>query len=264
MPVDGRRHDGNMKIALLGDVHCLWPALRAVLEDARRWGAELILNAGDSFGLGGFPNETLKALFASDVRSIIGNWEASLLRRGELAETVREKFSNPATQEALLKVWERAGPEGQAAWRQFAELTPSRWRYRVNGYRLWLCHHTDVARVDKEAPWAKLVEAAERHRAQIFVVGHTHEPLIRHHNGICVINVGFVGRLRHWEPFADYVRLEVAPTPHARLRRVRYDIGEVLERLEELEMPKEFLHRVLHPRTGYRKKVKKKGKKRKR
>ncbi len=251
-----------MKIALLGDVHCLWPALRAVLEDARRWGAELILNAGDSFGLGGFPNETLEGLFAPDVRSIIGNWEAGLLRRGDVAENVRAKFSNPATQEALLKVWERAGPEGQAAWRQFAELTPARWRHRINGYRLWLCHHTDRVRVDREAPWVRLVEAAERHRAQIFVVGHTHEPLIRHHNGICVINVGMVGRLRRWEPFADYARLEIAPTPHARLRRVRYDIEEVMQRLRELGMPQEFMDRVLHPRSGHSKKRKKRKRRR--
>ena len=62
----------------MGDVHANLPALRAVLEDAARIGAEAIYCVGDVVGRGPHPNEVVEELRSLEVPTVQGNWDEAV------------------------------------------------------------------------------------------------------------------------------------------------------------------------------------------
>ncbi len=68
--------DKTMKFAIISDIHGNYPALKAVLEDAKRQGAERFLFAGDYCLSGPWPNECMAEIRAIEDKYIIrGNEE---------------------------------------------------------------------------------------------------------------------------------------------------------------------------------------------
>ncbi|KAF5435927.1 Calcineurin-like phosphoesterase superfamily domain-containing protein [Candidatus Methanophagaceae archaeon] len=55
------------KIAIIADVHGNLHALNAVMDDAKRRGVELFLNAGDFIGYGAFPDAVVQKLSSENV-----------------------------------------------------------------------------------------------------------------------------------------------------------------------------------------------------
>jgi predicted phosphodiesterase len=71
----------HQKIAIIADVHANIHALNAVMEDAKRRGVEICLNAGDFLGYGAFPDAVVQKLSSENVHSIIGNYDLKVLRK---------------------------------------------------------------------------------------------------------------------------------------------------------------------------------------
>ena len=69
----------NPKIAVLADVHANLHALETVLDDARKKGIDVFLNAGDFLGYGAYPNDVIEILSSNKTLSIIGNYDLKVL-----------------------------------------------------------------------------------------------------------------------------------------------------------------------------------------
>ena len=88
--------DKTMKFAIISDIHGNYPALKAVLEDAKLKGAERFLFAGDYCLSGPWPNECMAEIRAIEDKYIIrGNEEKYLenLHR-RIPERLRRCFSD--------------------------------------------------------------------------------------------------------------------------------------------------------------------------
>lgn len=68
-------------VACISDIHGNLPALEAVITDARSRGASIILNAGDSLGYGGFPDEVIRCLRDNKIISIAGNFDSEVIKK---------------------------------------------------------------------------------------------------------------------------------------------------------------------------------------
>ncbi len=190
-----------MKLAVLADVHANWPALQAVAADIERWQADRVVVAGDLINRGPRPVEC-----ADFVLAAARNWPWV---RGNHEEYVLGHVSTPEP--------------------RTLQEDPSFWTYgRLNG------QVATVAALPRQVSWrmpdgsdARVVHASMRStrdgifvetpdevlREQIapapklFVVGHTHKPLIRTLEGTLVVNAGSAGLPFDGDHRASYARL---------------------------------------------------------
>lgn len=195
--------------ALLSDVHGNLPALRAVLRDAVREGADKALCAGDLVGLGPYPDECVVLLRSAAIKCIKGNFDeatAGYLLRGE------GEFQNHAALASIVGMEKR-----NLMWLDALPVT-----LKVGPVAL---HHASPwslrEKVGMDAPDEVLDRVVQEGGGQVIVLGHTHEQMVVSHKGAWIVNPGSVGRQGDGDPRARYalidedgvVRLRVVPYP---------------------------------------------------
>ena len=94
-------------IAVISDIHGNLEALEAVLDDARREEAEVVISLGDVVGYGADPNECMSRVKAEAKVSVLGNHDAAAC---DLREA--ENF-NDIAREAIRWTQERLTPENR-------------------------------------------------------------------------------------------------------------------------------------------------------
>ena len=67
-----------MRIAVMGDIHANLPALRAVIDDVAKIGAEALYCVGDVVGRGPHPNEVVEELRRLEIPTVQGNWDEAV------------------------------------------------------------------------------------------------------------------------------------------------------------------------------------------
>ncbi len=227
------------RIALLGDVHGNLPALEAVLEHARRQGAEAVWNAGDWVVYGPFPNEVIARLREAEAIGVLGNLDLKVLRFPKRDEKWRLS-KRPEKWLALKLAWRQLSRKS----REFLLSLPREVRLEVGG-RTALLTHGSPESIDEhlysDTPPARLRELAELARAEIVVCGHSHEPFATEVERAWFINTGSVGRPDDGDPRACYAILDVAGDRlRVRHHRIRYDVDVVLAALDERGFPPVF------------------------
>jgi diadenosine tetraphosphatase ApaH/serine/threonine PP2A family protein phosphatase len=197
-------------LALLYDVHGNLPALRAVLDDARRQGAERFLLGGDYALFGPWPGETLGTLRdLPQATWIRGNGERWTARPDEAPD-------DPMIQGAIAACRESLGSD---AVHQLAGLPETAAEDDV-----LYCHGSPASDVRSFMPEpadddSELLEGVHAGRV---VFGHTHLPFRRMASaGVELVNPGSVGMPFDGDPRAAYAL--VADDGELEHRRVDYD-----------------------------------------
>jgi len=213
-----------MKVAVLADIHSNLPALEVVLADIDRWKPDRVIVAGDVINRGPSPAECWNMI--SD-RSQGQGWQ---LVRGNHEEYVLHHGAHDAPD---------SGPE-------FEIFRNSHWTYEALGGRMGAIEQMpfQVSFVDPNGGEARVVHASMRHtrdgifhmtsddslRAKIspapklFLVGHTHQPLVRSVDETLVVNVGSVGMPFDDDWRAGYARMNwVSGVWKAEIVRLEYD-----------------------------------------
>jgi len=237
-----------MKVALLGDVHANLPALEAVLADAQQQGAEAVWNLGDFLGYGPFPAEVIDRLRGEEAVSIIGNYDAKVLR----FEKKKHKWRHTKHADKYLAFrWahERLSDEN----RQYLRSLPQNVRLEVHRLRVLLTHGSPAA--DDEAlgpdtPNQRLEELAELADADVVACGHSHQAFTTHAAGVQFVNPGSVGRPEGGDPRANWALLEIEPeqlTVHH--RRTEYDVQRTVQAIRRFGLPDDFARMLLHGRN---------------
>ena len=238
-----------MKIALIGDVHANLPALEAVLEHAQARGVQAIYNIGDFVGYNAFPEEVVSLLRRrEDVVSIIGNYDQKALQ----AEKKQKKWASkkdPRKAQAFLWAYQQLSKES----REFLRKLPEQRNLFVEGWLVLLAHGSPAA-VDEhllpDTSEERLRELAAMTRAQIIVVGHSHQPFVRPVGEKVFINTGSVGRPDDGDPRASYAVLnmdegQLTVTHH----RLEYDSRLAAQAIRGQNLPEEFAQMVLLGRS---------------
>lgn len=177
-----------MRIAAVSDIHGNLPALKAVMADIARRGADVVVNLGDILSGPLLPVETADFLIELDLPTIKGNHERQVLTHA------RERMG-PSDAYAADRIGDR-----HRAW--LAGLPATMWL----ADDIFLCHgapDSDLTYFLEEVDADGCVHAASLDQvearagdcpARLILCGHTHTPrAVRLGDGRLVVNPGSVG-----------------------------------------------------------------------
>jgi predicted phosphodiesterase len=219
------------RVAVLADVHCVLPALEAVLAEPDVQAADRIVLAGD-VAVGPQPEQTFEALAALGDRVVwvSGNCERITV---ELARGTSSAESDP---NLTLAAWgaARLSPEHI----ELLDSLPKTVTLPIRGLgEVLFCHATprddeEIVLVDSGIPRWKEVFDGLPESVTTVVCGHTHMPFMRLVDRIVVVNPGSVG-MPYGTAGAHWALLGGADEPVIQLRRTGYDIRDAEERIRQ-------------------------------
>lgn len=234
-----------MRVAAIYDIHANFPALEAVLRDAREAGVDRILVGGDVLP-GPMPLETLACLRDLDlpVHCLKGNGDRVVLEEiaGVESGEVPESFRG-----VVRWVAEQLDPEHE----QWIAGWPPTLRLAIDSVgEVLFCHATprnDTEIFTRLTPEDRVRQAFAGVDAPLAVCGHTHMQFDRQIGPTRVLNAGSVG-MPYGDPGAYWLLLG----PGVELRRTVYDLHRAADRIRATGYPQanEFAnHDLLRPRS---------------
>ncbi|MFC4425886.1 metallophosphoesterase family protein [Deinococcus navajonensis] len=222
-----------MRAAIIADIHGNADALRAVLCDARRQGAERLIVNGDVVNRGPDSVEVLELLLARPgVQFTLGNHDDLLRLWWARSETLpAEWFDDPfwgATDWSARQLASAGLLDVPAGW-------PMSLRLEVAGLPCVQVAHGTTAHyresLSEKTPPARIRTLADQAGAGVLVGSHIHRPAHAWVAGTLVLNTGAVGAPANGDPRAQYLLLSARPDGwQPELRAVPYDRGGVLQR----------------------------------
>jgi predicted phosphodiesterase len=221
-----------MRVALISDLHGNSHALRAVLADIGRQGADCTVCLGDTATLGARPAEVLELLHERRIPCIQGNHDAFLLE----PELVDSYSQVPIIRAAID--WCRDQLPALAI-EQLRSFQPSLSMQLGADTTLRLFHgsprsHMEDILCTTPADELDQMLGSAGMSASVLAGGHTHVQMLRQHRGVLLVNPGSVGMpfreyVEHRPPtimpFAEYALVEAEEsTLQVALRRVPIDV----------------------------------------
>jgi diadenosine tetraphosphatase ApaH/serine/threonine PP2A family protein phosphatase len=242
-PVDG-------PLAALGGPYSNHLALRAVLEDARRRGAERIVCLGDLGGFGPNPGKIYPLLAEFGVVTIAGNYDRSLAER--LADCGCG-YTHPADNHFAQLSYDYTNRKTTDDERAWLRALPGSARMTRGGRRWLFCHGSP--RRTNEFLWesgcsdAFLERLARDANADQVLCTHTGLHWQRRlPGGARFVNVGAVGRPANDGTPNVWYAFFAAGAEEAEFVPVAYDHEAMVREMEQEGLPPEFVETI---RSGW-------------
>ncbi len=146
---------GQVKLAIITDVHADVHALRDALAQVERLGCDRIICCGDLVDYGLFPEETIRLLMERGIPTIRGNHDRWAVQDGRVART-----------------WQ-VSHEGIV----FLRRLPVSWSERIEGIRVAVHHArpgSDMNGIYPDIPEDDAAQLLEAAACDVLIVGHTH------------------------------------------------------------------------------------------
>jgi predicted phosphodiesterase len=238
-------------LAIFGGVYSNHLALRAVLADIARRGADLTWCLGDLGGFGPHPDRSAEILRESGVPMLRGNCDDSIGHdRADCACGYTDPRDNAFAQRSYDYTVARTSAEHK---RWMGEL-PEQHRLAIGGRRVLLCHGSP--RRVNEFLWESICPDAflewlcDNFDAEVIVCGHSGIPWHRAlPSGRQVVNVGAIGRpANDGSTAVAYAAIVLGDQVSVTFRRVPYDAEALAREMEEERLPGEFVETI---RTGW-------------
>ncbi|MCW4030163.1 MAG: YfcE family phosphodiesterase [Candidatus Bathyarchaeota archaeon] len=222
-------------IAVISDVHANLQALQRVFEDAEERGVTVFLNAGDSVGYGANPSEVVACLCEKNVLSVVGNYDLEVLE-GKSKPKGEKKLALKYTQKQLSK-----------ACASYLNSLPREIHLEVGDKKLFVTHGSPESieeHLYHDTPIERLKILAEDAKAEVIIVGHSHEQFQREADKTWFVNPGSVGRPDDGDPKAAYAILWFDPFK-VELIRLSYDVDAAAQALREGGLPESYSQMLL-------------------
>ncbi|MFA5772407.1 MAG: YfcE family phosphodiesterase [Thermoplasmata archaeon] len=226
------------KIALIADVHGNIHALSAVLADAKKHGAQAILNAGDLVGYGAFPDEVVSKLSSECSLSIIGNFDTNVIAK-------IGKKSRGGSDKAIAIAYAVQNLSKSSV--KYLKTLPPKICMRVREKTIIVVHGSpDDANehITPHTPEQRLRRIAQSEKADIIVTGHSHMPFSRRVGRTVFINPGSVGRPNDGDYRASYALLTLEPF-FVEFVRVDYDVESEVKAIRKRGLPEHFAQMLI-------------------
>lgn len=168
-----------MRIAVMGDIHANLPALRAVIDDVARIGADALYCVGDVVGRGPHPNEVVDELRRLEIPTVQGNWDEAIGMDREQTGAAWATGESEGEGNASMRWSAEALTEENKAW---LRQLPQTMRLTLDGRSVFLFHGSPLKA--SEYLWASrpsrvLARIASDEADDLFCFGHTHEAFHR-------------------------------------------------------------------------------------
>jgi putative phosphoesterase len=224
-----------MKIAALADIHGNYQALITVLEHVERWDPDLVLILGDIINRGPRSRDCLHLILDKAKHDgwkvISGNHEGYVLNFTD------PSFSRNGLEFDLRKIIFWTYQTLTETEIQDVDKLPAELSLQAADQKLIRCLHASTAgeRVgiypDSTADELKGLVDLE---ADIFLVGHTHQPLVKTLQDTIIINAGSVGLPFDGDKRAAYAQISrTAGSWKVDITRIDYDLSAAIRDFEE-------------------------------
>ena len=225
----------HVKVGVLSDVHANLQALERVFEDAEERGVNVFLNAGDSVGYGPYPSEVVELLCEKNVLSVLGNYDLEVLE-GNTDAKGEKKLA-----------WKFARKELTDSGTSYLRSLPQELRLEVAGKRLLVTHGSPESideHIYSDTPAMHLQTLADCAKADLVLVGHSHEQFSKQAKGVWFVNPGSVGRPGDGNPQTSYAVVTFEPLK-VELVRLDYDVASAADALRRKGLPESFAQMLL-------------------
>ena len=232
------------RIGIFSDMHGNAVAFDAVLAALQDEGVERLVCLGDVAATGPQPREVIQRLRDLGCPVVMGNTDDHLL-----APIEPESGDEDLIRIRELDHW--CAEQLSADEREFlASFAPTVTLPLANGGSL-LCYHGSPQSFNDlllpTTPFEEVDEALEGVTATVLAGGHTHQQMLRRHQGMLVLNPGSVGLAVDRVPFtfhsrnppwAEYAILRAGDgSLGIELRRTPFDVAALLAAVRESGMP---------------------------
>jgi putative phosphoesterase len=137
--------------------------------------------------------------------------------------------------------------------RKYLRFLTQEIRVKIKGRRILLVHGSPSSEKEHlypDTPDKRLRQLAKAAKADIVVVGHSHQPFARQVDGVWFINTGSVGRPDDGDPRACYAILrfrgdEIQVEHH----RVAYDVERTVAAIRKHKLPEDFAQMFIQGRN---------------
>ncbi len=214
----------DMRIAVMSDIHANLPALRAVIDDVARIGADALYCVGDVVGRGPHPNEVVEELRRLEIPTVQGNWDEAI---GMDREQTGATWATPDAEEtgnASLRWSAECLAEENRAW---LRQLPATLRVTFGGRSAFFFHGSPLR--ENEYLWADrpsrvFARIASDEADDLFCFGHTHEAWHRVVGQAHFVACGSVGCGTEGDARARYAVIYIGePDMAVGFRSVDYD-----------------------------------------
>lgn len=213
-----------MRIAVMGDIHANLPALRAVIDDVARIGADAIYCVGDVVGRGPHPNEVVDELRRLEIPTVQGNWDEAIGMDREQTGAAWATGESEGEGNASMRWSAETLTEENKAW---LRQLPQTMRLTLDGRSVFLFHGSPLKA--SEYLWASrpsrvLARIASDEADDLFCFGHTHEAFHRVVGQAHFVACGSVGCGTDGDARARYAVIYIGePDIAVGFRSVDYD-----------------------------------------
>jgi predicted phosphodiesterase len=164
-----------MRIAVISDVHANLPALRAVIDDVARIGADALYCVGDVVGRGPHPNEVVDELRRLEIPTVQGNWDEAIGMDREQTGATWSSSEAEETGNASMRWSAECLTEENRAWLRQLPVTM---RVTLGGRSAYFFHGSPLRANEylwADRPSRTFARIASDEADDIFCFGHTHE-----------------------------------------------------------------------------------------
>ncbi len=213
-----------MRIAVIGDIHANLPALRAVIDDVARIGADALYCVGDVVGRGPHPNEVVDELRRLEVPTVQGNWDEAVGMDREQTGAGWATAQAEAEGNASMRWSSEQLTEENKAW---LRQLPQTIRVALGGRSVFLFHGAPYKQTEylwATRPSRVFARLASDEADDLFCFGHTHEAWHRVVGQAHVVACGSVGCGTDGDARARYAVVYIGePDIAVGFRAVDYD-----------------------------------------
>ncbi|MBC7895952.1 MAG: metallophosphoesterase family protein [Cytophagaceae bacterium] len=222
-----------MRLALISDIHGNTFALDAVLADARAMAVDETWFLGDFSAIGPDPSGVLERVTSVDrARFLRGNTDRYTCTNDRPPPALADVLGDPSQVDLYASIsasfaWTR-GFVSATGWFDWLAQLPLDIRETIDGMRLLAVHAApgtdDGPGIHPGQGDAELSAMLDGCNADVVIVGHTHEAMLRRLGALTLVNLGSVSNPRSGDLRASYVILEIARDGvFVQHRRVPYD-----------------------------------------
>jgi len=231
-----------LRVLIISDIHGNEVALKAVLEDAENYDAIWVL--GDLVDYGPDPHLVVDEVrFLKPELIVMGNHDNAVANNVDCRCLVKTHELSVYTRKFIsLKLLS----DDQIAWLRRLPIINE---FKLDGIKFLAVHASpnnplhgyllpDLGR-DEFLNYLTFIGASEPVRYDYVVAGHTHIPMDRKIDDVRVVNPGSVGQPRDGDNRASYALLNTDSKSFI-VKRVKYDIQEVIRRIDSLGIERRF------------------------
>ncbi len=227
-----------MNLGLISDIHGNLHALQTVLEVLEARDVDIILCAGDIVCYGAYPNEVINLLREQGIPCVIGNYDDAVAwDRPRAARQPSTPRNEPLKQAALD--WTKDHITDQN--RRYLKGLPWTLGFCLDGLQISMVH----AGLDYLDEWHTpdqpegFPALADYFKADVVVLGHSHQAFTHRDNLTLFINPGALGRSLDGDLRAAYAIFDTR-TQQTELGKLDYDIEAAANAIAWSGMPAEI------------------------